>query len=422
MKFPFERKWLYVGGAAFLLLLMLILSISPSSSESSREALLTALPETPEPDADSPADTIKTLTATVASLIKDVEQLSSENEALRSENVDLATKTNLIENRIVERVKGELQDQQILQEQLTSEIQLLSTQLENVEQTMNSSRGAISTASSEMYEWPLDSLESIRWLKPLENQYGNGGLISSTESAEPRFTVPQNATLVSSTTMTALIGRVPVENRVIDPMPFKVINGRDNLAANGLTIEGLEGAIWSGYAVGDWALSCVSGTLTSVTFVFEDGRINTVGQNQRGSEPLGWISDDAGVPCIPGTRKTNVRAWLLAQLGAGAISATAEALANSNVVVEQSPTGFKDAFVQGDLREFVLGKSVSSSADVLSSWLAERAAQEFDAIFVANGHTVAIHVDRPIHIDYEPQGRKLAYESEDGFEVNWDAD
>ena len=35
---------------------------------------------------------------------------------------------------------------------------------------------------------------------------------------------------------------------VRDPMPFKVITGRDNLAANGLTVPGVEGMIWSGTA------------------------------------------------------------------------------------------------------------------------------------------------------------------------------
>ena len=58
-------------------------------------------------------------------------------------------------------------------------------------------------------------------------------------------------------------------------MPFKVITGKENLAANGLRIPGIEGMIWSGTAVGDWTLSCVTGKLESVTFVFEDGTIQT---------------------------------------------------------------------------------------------------------------------------------------------------
>ena len=49
-------------------------------------------------------------------------------------------------------------------------------------------------------------------------------------------------------------------------------------------IPGIEGMIWSGTAIGDWTLSCVTGKLESVTFVFEDGTIQTLASddNQRG--------------------------------------------------------------------------------------------------------------------------------------------
>jgi integrating conjugative element protein (TIGR03752 family) len=57
----------------------------------------------------------------------------------------------------------------------------------------------------------------------------------------PVYTVPRNATLIGSTGMTALVGRVPIQGQVRDPMPFKVITGKDNLAANGLRIPGVEG-------------------------------------------------------------------------------------------------------------------------------------------------------------------------------------
>ena len=77
--------------------------------------------------------------------------------------------------------------------------------------------------------------------------------------ATPVYTIPRNATLIGSTAMTALVGRVPVKGQVRDPMPFKVIAGKDNLAANGLTIPGVQGMIWSGTAIGDWTLSCVTG-------------------------------------------------------------------------------------------------------------------------------------------------------------------
>lgn len=410
LKLPFNKKWLYVGGGGFLLFLMLILSLSPSTAPQSGEVLLTALPQTPEPDADSPADTIKTLTATVSSLINDVAMLNQANQELSAHNDELIAKTNLIEHRVAQKLQGELENHRTNQEQLGHDVKQLTIQMHSLQQSIESGGGR-SVRGAPHASQKFNASNSLQWVRPLETQTG-AGLTSSTEKApQPYFTIPQNATLVNSTTMTALIGRVPVENRVVDPMPFKVVNGADNLAANGLVVEGLEGAIWSGYTVGDWALSCVSGSVTSVTFVFEDGRIRTIGENHSSQDRLGWISDTNGVPCIKGERKTNVRNWLLAQLGVGATSAAADAIANANTMVEQSPSGFREAFIDGDIRDFVLGKSVAGSARTLADWLTERAAQEFDAIFVMTGQSVAIHVDRSIQIDYEPEGRKLNYEN-----------
>ena len=67
--------------------------------------------------------------------------------------------------------------------------------------------------------------------------------------------------------------------------------------------------VWSGTAIGDWTLSCVTGRLDSVTFVFDDGSIRTLSSDDRqqgggADKPLGWISDAQGIPCVSGKRKT----------------------------------------------------------------------------------------------------------------------
>ena len=81
---------------------------------------------------------------------------------------------------------------------------------------------------------------------------------------------------MGATAWTAVIGRIPVKGTVSDPMPFKVLVGAKNLAANGLELPPeLEGMVFSGHAVGDFTLRCSSGKLDSVTFVFNDGTIRT---------------------------------------------------------------------------------------------------------------------------------------------------
>ncbi|MES9887305.1 MAG: hypothetical protein ABW140_10870, partial [Candidatus Sedimenticola sp. 6PFRAG1] len=46
-----------------------------------------------------------------------------------------------------------------------------------------------------------------------------GNLTQSLNTVRPVYTVPRNATLIGSTAMTALVGRVPVQGQVRDPMP-----------------------------------------------------------------------------------------------------------------------------------------------------------------------------------------------------------
>jgi integrating conjugative element protein (TIGR03752 family) len=243
------------------------------------------------------------------------------------------------------------------------------------------------------------------------------------------YTIPRNATLIGSTAMTALVGRVPVQGQVQDPMPFKVIAGKDNLAANGLTIPGLQGMIWSGTAIGDWTLSCVSGQLESVTFVFEDGTIQTLssddnslggssGSSSRGSKdkPLGWISDARGIPCITGERKTNATAFLTQRIGVSAMEAAANAAAQSETTTLLSDSGTISNTVTGDAGQYVLGKTLSGSSQEIAQWLQERQTQSFDAVFVPAGIELAIHVDHELPIDFHANGRKLHHANAYGFQ------
>ncbi|HGB3474515.1 TPA: TIGR03752 family integrating conjugative element protein, partial [Salmonella enterica subsp. diarizonae serovar 61:l,v:z35] len=155
--------------------------------------------------------------------------------------------------------------------------------------------------------------------------------------AVPVYTLPENSTLTGSVAMTALLGRVPVNGTVSDPYPFKVLIGRDNLIANGVELPDVEGAVISGTASGDWTLSCVRGTVHSITLVFRDGTIRTVPQatekansdsnKSQGSE-IGWLSDPHGLPCIPGERKSNAAEYIGSQFLLSGSAAAADAFAN----------------------------------------------------------------------------------------------
>jgi integrating conjugative element protein (TIGR03752 family) len=198
-------------------------------------------------------------------------------------------------------------------------------------------------------------------------------------------------------------------------MPFKIITGADNLAANGLTVPGVQGMVWSGTAVGDWTLSCVTGRLDSVTFVFDDGTIRTLSSDERqtssggADQPLGWISDAQGIPCISGDRKTNAPAFLTQRVGVMAIQAAAQAAAAAETTSVVSDAGSVTNSVTGDIGPYVFGKTVEGGSNEVGKWLLERQAQSFDAVFVRAGTRVAIHVDRELPIDLDPIGRKLTH-------------
>ena len=231
---------------------------------------------------------------------------------------------------------------------------------------------------------------------------------------KPVYTVPRNATLIGSTAMTALVGRIPVQGQVRDPMPFKVITGADNLAANGLRVPGVQGMVWSGTAIGDWTLSCVTGRLDSVTFVFDNGSIRTLSSDDRqqgggADKPLGWISDAQGIPCVSGERKTNAPAFLSQRIGVTAVQAAGEAAAAAQTTAVVGDSGGVTNAVTGDTGTYVLGKTVEGGSNEVAKWLLERQAQSFDAVFVSAGTQVAIHVDRELPIDLNPIGRKLTH-------------
>ncbi|MEW8287500.1 MAG: TIGR03752 family integrating conjugative element protein [Candidatus Thiodiazotropha endolucinida] len=441
--------------AGAVVLMLVFVTLKSCSQEPEDALVLESVPQAPAPDADSPADTIKTLTANVASMNTEVQALRKDNDQLRKENRDLLANRHQIEENVTTRVKRELLSHEKDRESrdridagvlssLTARVDALSQSLSQRYPNQSGSDIPVGLGLDGVGEGSATS-DSLIWIEPLDSvddaaleangnsllqrvgQSTGSALTSATEktgkftqelsTVHPVYTVPRNATLIGSTAMTALVGRVPVQGQVRDPMPFKVITGADNLAANGLTVPGVQGMVWSGTAVGDWTLSCVTGRLDSVTFVFEDGTIRTISGDDRGNQgggsekPLGWISDEQGIPCITGERKTNAPAFLSQRIGVMAIQAAAEAAANAETTSVVSNAGSVTSSVSGDTGRFVLGKTISGGSEEVSKWLLERQSQSFDAVFVPAGIRIAIHVDRELPIDFDTTGRKLTHET-----------
>jgi len=189
----------------------------------------------------------------------------------------------------------------------------------------------------------------------------------------------------------------------------------------------LNGMIFSGTATGDWTLSCVRGSVHSVTYVFNDGTIRTLssddgslqekssnsGQTQTGERSLGWISDRRGIPCVTGERISNAIDYLSGRVIASAASAAAQAFAQGEVTNTVSPIGgVSTSVITGDSAKYAGYTALSGGVDEVAQYLEERGAQSFDVIYVDTGVELAVHIDAELPIDYELNGRKTNYENQ----------
>ena len=436
-----------IGGLVVVIAVAVALK---SGERKPKPDMLSDLPRAASPDVDTPADTVRSLSAQVAQMVDQTRRLTEENQKLREQNATALDQ----EKRVAAKVRAELaqdidragrRDDQTLNA-LSQQLEKLRGRLANVQPPapapgdMPVGFGYDGTTTTGTIHWingldapaagptdegstfaPVPGSSLLHPNIPGGKPAGDPSLVNAVAATpakaavEPVYTIPANATLTQSTAFSALIGRVPVGGQVQDPMPFKVLIGAENLAANGHQIPGLEGMVMSGIAVGDWALSCVRGSILSATFIFDDGRVQTFGEkqrkqgqgNDRQQESLGWISDRFGTPCVSGKRITNAPEFLAQRIGVMALGAAAEAAAASQTTSTVSDQGTSNTTVTDDQGKYILGKTISGGAQEIDNWLTERQAQSFDAIFVAAGESVVVHLDVTLPIDYDPAGRKL---------------
>lgn len=420
----------------------------------------------PAPDADTGADTLRAMAEQIRAMREENDANRKENERLRQEQADrLAALRGELETR---QAAARQEDQTALAGRLDDLMRRLPSG-----PAANPAPGVPAPGSAEFPALPVGggvgqpAVENgLAWVEPLDRPPAGAasppllppvaaasqapagtaeGLLrdgaapaADIRPPQPAHTVPRNATLLGSTALTALIGRVPNKGQIEDPFPFKVLAGRENLAANGLEVPGVSGMVFSGTAFGDWTLGCVRGNVDSVTFVFDDGTVRTLpdalpsggGQNGQGGSGqtgaaglggalggggttvhrgLGWISDKRGIPCVGGQRISNATDFLAGRILARAVEAAGKAFSRTQQTINTTPLGGTTSSVTGDAGRFALGETVSGGADELADFIAERQAQQFDVVYVDTGAEVAIHLDHELQIDYEPNGRRLDY-------------
>lgn len=405
-----------------VLVTIVVLLRSPGKSAPDKTPSRTVAALTPQElrdlgiDGDTPADTVATLVGQMKQYRRELQTLQNNTESQQASEKRLKAQ----QQNQASQLRDEIRKQQdaLRNEWLKSQQNLLAKLDQLGDKHSDDIPPGLGLTSGEL---PAGVQQEVRWLEPLDappaadDKPLRVNLKAADKPDTPPdvkvWTLPQNATLTGSVAITALIGRVPVNGTVSDPYPFKLLIGEDNLTANGTELPDVAGAVVSGTASGDWTLSCVRGQITSLTFVFHDGTVRTVPQSEKsGSQQqnIGWLSDEQGLPCIPGTRKSNAKEYLTSQFLLAGSGAAAQAFANgeSTSVVED---GSITSAVTGDNGPYVLGQAIGGGLKETADWMKQHYGQMFDAIYVPPGHRVAVHLTEQLAIDYEPQGRKVKY-------------
>lgn len=424
---------------------------------------------------DTPHDTLATLVGQVKAMRNELQSLERGNATLSEENLRLRARESGIDARIQSTLGGlseaaqherrQAEEARRKSEENSREarslLQSLQDQLASLHGQDNELPIGLGLRPEDGQDFPTHTGSDLLWIEPLDASptpnrvprapatpalpsgftlpanpiergqrelravtQGERELHDASVAAEPVYTLPENATLLGSVAMTALIGRVPVDGTVKDPYPFKVLVGADNLTANGIELPEVAGAVLSGTATGDWTLSCVRGQIESITFVFEDGTIRSVpppqtvtsrnqgaagGNGQRLRGGLGYLSDPQGIPCIGGERRSNAQQYLgtqslLTAAGAGVAALFADDESGTTLLGNAG-----GALVTHTAGQDALNSILSAGVGDLRSWVNQLYGEAFAAVYVAPGAPVAVHLDREITLDYASTGRRVRH-------------
>ncbi|WP_417329726.1 TIGR03752 family integrating conjugative element protein [Halomonas cupida] len=424
-------------------------------------------------EGDTPEDTVATLVGQTRAMREEMNRVLETNQRLREQNADMLEDRRDVQSQIRSALHQQQQDfnqeRQSSQRENQSLLQSLQREISNLKDGFSGEGsnedvpiglglegGGVGSGNGSNLSWiePMDQRveegpgrrgqEGPTFptsFKEAASDVGNaasrtGSAIQSSATGqpdeatvEPVYTIPENSTLMGSLSMTALLGRVPVDGTVNDPYPFKVMVGKDNLTANGIELPEVQAAIVSGTATGDWTLSCVRGNISSMTFVFEDGTVRTVpspedvnqgrgngndsNQNQTigGGDAIGWISDRNGIPCISGLRRSNAKEYLSTQSLLTAAGAGAATMLSDDDSTSITSIGADGSISQAMTGNQAMGQILAQGVNDMSQWVNKLYGEAFAAVYVPPGQEVAIHINKQLPIDYETEGRKVRYDS-----------
>ncbi len=385
---------------------------------------ITQKSESSSAESDSTSEEVRAAVTQMTDLQKKIESLQEQLAAQAIEDEELK---RLTEERIsaVQEKLDQATDSETVPEPVAHLLSDIGERLESIENRVASGpqstipdyeiEGAQPGLSGHEILW-IDSATGVTDLPAppelidLAEQLGTQASGSEPE-ADPVYTLPAT-TIVDATALTALVGRLPVDGHIDSPWRFKLLSKASNITSRGHRVPGLKGVIWSGVAYGDLTLSCVSATVDTVTYVYEDGVVHT---QKSPSNPdditsgIGWLSDDRGNPCVPGDLKTNAPAVIARGVSTGTLSGLARGYAEAQTTRQSSSEGDSTTTITGDAEDYAFATAAADAVDEANVWFRRRLGQSFDAIYVPAGRPVVIHIEQQVNLDRPADLRRLAH-------------
>ena len=380
--------------------------------------------ESSSAESDSTSEEVRAAVTQMTDLQKKIESLQEQLAAQAIEDEELK---RLTEERIsaVQKKIDEATDSEAVPEPVAHLLSDIGERLESIENRVAIGpqstipdyeiEGAQPGLSGHEILW-IDSATGVTDLPAppelidLAEQLGTQASGSEPEP-DPVYTLPAT-TIVDATALTALVGRLPVDGHIDSPWRFKLLSKASNVTSRSHRVPGLKGVIWSGVAYGDLTLSCVSATVDTVAYVYDDGVVHT---QKSPSNPdditsgIGWLSDDRGNPCVPGDLKTNAPAVIARGVTTGTLSGIARGYAEAQTTRQSSSEGDTTTTITGDAEDYALASAAADAVDEANAWFRRRLGQSFDAIYVPAGRPVIIHLEQQVNLDRPADLRRLVH-------------
>lgn len=406
-----------------------------------------ALQETLGLTADTPDNTLRTLAITLKTQKKENETLKAQLEAQ-----DLKNKTTA--ESLQEKLDAGLSQLQNKFNQEVSELkdrtQAIAVDAPIVDKSQEALYDELGLGGTppEHKPSPKTGKDGLVWINPIDANVDDKGVLSTPGMTKERlqsaarqarikaqenaaildepqptpvYTLVRGSVLSDATSLTALIGRIPVNGKVTSPYPFSLVLGKENLMANGFMLPEVKGAIATGTVTGDWNLSCVKGSVESLDLIMDDGSVISIPDNDGTdlsdfdgsavvtSKQLGFLADPNGNPCLNGVKITNAPSYLTMMGVLDGVSAAASAAAAAQTTTSVSDLGSGTSSVTGDASKYALANAAAGSVENVNSWIKERMASTFDAIYTPPGTAISVHLSRTLKIDKPINARQVRY-------------